>query len=91
MCIPRSDSDGAETNRESDIDPDIVVELLLAADRFLLDDLKQSCEASIERCLDHNNVGWMLELSDRYWFSLLCKPKSFLYLGRLYQPTFWKL
>jgi hypothetical protein len=48
------------------INPDTVVELLLAADRFLLDDLKQLCEAALEQSLESSNATWMLELSDRY-------------------------
>lgn len=47
------------------INPDTVVELLLAADRFLLDDLKQLCEAALEQSLESSNATWMLELSDR--------------------------
>jgi hypothetical protein len=50
------------------INPDTVVELLLAADRFLLDDLKQLCEAALEQSLESSNATWMLELSDRYHF-----------------------
>ena len=56
------------------INPDTVVELLLAADRFLLDDLKQLCEAALEQSLESSNATWMLELSDRYHFRLISLP-----------------
>jgi hypothetical protein len=58
-------SSSPEDNLPS-INPETVVELLLAADRFLLDDLKQLCEAALEQSLEASNASWMLELSDRY-------------------------
>jgi len=46
---------------------DLMVELLGAADLFLLDDLKQVCESVIEEnALEVENVTWLLETADRY-------------------------
>jgi hypothetical protein len=43
-----------------------VVDILIAADRFLLDDLKQICEAALEEALEIDICGNLLEVSDRY-------------------------
>jgi len=64
--LPAEETEGADLEEGlPKINPDTLVELLLAADRFLVDDLKQLCEAVLEQSLEASNVCWMLELSDR--------------------------
>lgn len=42
------------------------MDILQAADRFMIDDLKQSAESYIEQSVDLENVAWLLEISDRF-------------------------
>jgi hypothetical protein len=46
--------------------PDNAVDLLQAADRFMMDDLKQIVEAYIQQSVDTENAAWLVEISDRY-------------------------
>jgi len=65
MCSKESTlSFDDDTGLKDIIRPDLVVDLLMASDRFLLDDLKQVCEAEIENSLELENVAAVLELSD---------------------------
>jgi hypothetical protein len=43
-----------------------IVEALQCADRLLLDDLRQICEAELERSLDTENSAFLLEIADRH-------------------------
>jgi len=51
---------------ESIITPDNAVDLLMAADRLMMDDFKQLVEAYIEESVDLDNVAWLAEISDRF-------------------------
>lgn len=52
------------TNRTDHIDADSVVELLLTADRFLVDDLKQAIELQLEQSVDNESVVDALLISE---------------------------
>ena len=54
------------TGDENILNGDNTVDILMASDRFDIDDLKQICEDIIEQNLDVENVCWILELADRY-------------------------
>jgi len=51
---------------ESVITPDNCIDLLMAADRLMLDDFKQLVEAFIELSVDLDNVALLVEISDRF-------------------------
>ena len=54
------------TGDEKVISPENVCDLLGAADRYMVDDLKQLTESIIENSLDEQNACWLLLLGDRY-------------------------
>jgi alpha-tubulin suppressor-like RCC1 family protein len=43
-----------------------VIEILMAADRLLMDDLKQKCEMVLAEGLDEENCGYLLEVSEQF-------------------------
>jgi len=45
---------------------DKVIDIMIAADRFLLEDLKQICESELENALDPENCAMLLDVADRY-------------------------
>lgn len=45
---------------------DRVVEILMAADRLLMDDLKQKCELILTESLDEDNCNDLLEISEQF-------------------------
>jgi len=45
---------------------DRIVDILIAADRFLLDDLKQICESILESSLDTDNCAYLLAIADKH-------------------------
>ena len=51
---------------DSIVQSEHVVDVLIGADRFLLDDLKQMCESQLEDALDAENVAMLLEVADRF-------------------------
>ncbi|PRP80534.1 hypothetical protein PROFUN_11847 [Planoprotostelium fungivorum] len=54
------------TNDEEVIREDNAIDLLRAADRFMVDDLKQTIEDYVENSIDQENVLWLLEVADRF-------------------------
>eukprot|EP01117_Protostelium_nocturnum_P010523 TRINITY_DN378_c0_g1_i1.p1 TRINITY_DN378_c0_g1~~TRINITY_DN378_c0_g1_i1.p1 ORF type:complete len:790 (-),score=282.46 TRINITY_DN378_c0_g1_i1:27-2396(-) len=54
------------TNNEELITEDNAIELLRAADRFMVDDLKQMIEDYVERSIETDNVAFLLEVADKY-------------------------
>eukprot|EP01118_Nematostelium_gracile_P013110 TRINITY_DN4908_c0_g1_i1.p1 TRINITY_DN4908_c0_g1~~TRINITY_DN4908_c0_g1_i1.p1 ORF type:complete len:793 (-),score=171.07 TRINITY_DN4908_c0_g1_i1:23-2269(-) len=54
------------TGDETIIHGDNCVDLLMASDRLMLDDLKQMVETFIEGSVDLDNVAWLIEISDRF-------------------------
>jgi len=51
---------------ESVITPDNCIDLLMAADRLMMDDFKQLVESYIENSVDLDNVALLFEISDRF-------------------------
>jgi len=51
---------------ETDMNADNVVDILTAADRLLLDDLKAKCEVMLAESLDEENCNYLLEASERF-------------------------
>lgn len=51
---------------ETHLDSETVVEILTAADRLLLDDLKVKCEVVLAELLDEDNCNDLLDISERF-------------------------
>ena len=47
-------------------DPELQLSLLIMSDRFMLNELKQACELSLQEVISYDNVGCLLILADRY-------------------------
>jgi len=73
---------------ESVMTPDNCVDLLMAADRLMMEDFKQIVESYIENSVDLDNVALLLEISDRYGayrlkrtcFELICETNKDFWL-----------
>lgn len=51
---------------ETQLDSETVVEILTAADRLLLDDLKVKCEVVLSELVDEENCNDLLDISERF-------------------------
>jgi RCC1 and BTB domain-containing protein len=51
---------------DEDTTPQVLFELLAASNFFLVHDLKQICEARLEKFVDQDNVQFMLDIAERY-------------------------
>jgi len=76
------------TGDQSIISPDTVLEILAAADRFLLDELHQICEFFVLESVDLENVSWLLQFADshhaqrlrRYCLEYICSDNRWVQL-----------